>query len=98
MFYGADDYYKYPTALAPTYGRWAPVAHGGALPLGAGAPHRGAIMPHLCVTEKAILQRIWKKGKAKIIREEYKMYLDHSPKKNKKKKGLVVKNDAAKWW
>ena len=50
MLHGANDYYKYPTALAPTYGRWAPVAHGGALPLGAGAPHRGAIMPHLCVT------------------------------------------------
>ena len=27
------------------------MAHGGALPLGAGAPHRGAIMPHLCVAE-----------------------------------------------
>ena len=46
---GIGSYYKYPTALAPTYGRWAPVAHGGALPFGAGAPHRGAIMPHLCV-------------------------------------------------
>ena len=26
------------------------MAHGGALPFGAGAPHRGAIMPHLCVS------------------------------------------------
>ena len=38
-----------PQRWRPTYGRWAPVAHGGALPLGAGATHRGAIMPHLCV-------------------------------------------------
>ena len=52
------SYYKYPTALA--LGRWAPVAHGGALPFGAGAPHRGAIMPHLCVsiTKKCTEYRI----------------------------------------
>ena len=55
MFHGANGYYKYPTALAPTYGRWAPVAHGGALPLGAGAPHRGGIMPHLCVKSEIVL-------------------------------------------
>ena len=65
---GADGYYKYPTALAPTYGRWAPVAHGGALPLGAGAPYRGGIMPHLCVMEgkkfiKFLLKIIYIKSK-----------------------------------
>ena len=40
--FGTDSYYKYPTALAPKYGRWAPVAHGGALPFGAGR-HIGAL-------------------------------------------------------